>query len=418
MIRMFQTHKIRKQKELEGLWDFVKADDSTTFRLPVPGCWESHPELNMYRGKASYRTTFTLDQTTNIRLEFKGVSHTADVYVNGTPITHHYNAYTPFSCIVTELAPGEHEILVLVDNTFSEASSLHIPNDYYTYGGLIRPVVLEEIPSVYIERLHVTPILADGQWSAHVRAVVSNVEAHATTIELQGMLAGQFPLQFGEITVPAESSSEVQLTVECPDVQPWSSTQPRLYTAELQLFETNSSAPIDDLIERFGFREVKVEEGKILLNGEELVLKGFCRHEDHPLVGAAIPLQLMVQDLDLVQQAGANMVRTTHYPNDERFLDLCDERGIYVWEENHARGLLLHHMENSHFDRQCEDCNREMVQNHFNHPSIIMWGILNECASDTEIGRAKYARSLLKFGRWIQADRLLLPHTICLKIFA
>ena len=92
-----------------------------------------------------------------------------------------------------------------------------------------------------------------------------------------------------------------------------------------------------------------------------------------------------------MQEMNANAVRTCHYPNDERFLDLCDERGMYVWEENHARGFGLERMQNPNFDRQCRDCIDEMIENHYNHPSIVIWGILNECASETEEGRKKYA---------------------------
>ncbi|HIT84495.1 MAG TPA: hypothetical protein IAA60_01180 [Candidatus Ornithomonoglobus intestinigallinarum] len=90
--------------------------------------------------------------------------------------------------------------------------------------------------------------------------------------------------------------------------------------------------------------------------------------------------------------ANANAVRTCHYPNDERFLDLCDERGMLVWEENHARGLVLKDMQNPNFERQCEDCIREMIENHYNHPSIIIWGILNECAAETPEGRVMYKK--------------------------
>ena len=106
--------------------------------------------------------------------------------------------------------------------------------------------------------------------------------------------------------------------------------------------------------------------------------------------GCAIPLQLMVQDMDLMEDMGANALRTCHYPNDERMLDLCDERGILVWEENHARGFDLEKMQNPNFEKQCEDCIQEMITNHYNHPSIFIWGILNECASETEEGRRMY----------------------------
>ena len=169
---------------------------------------------------------------------------------------------------------------------------------------------------------------------------------------------------------------------------------PKLYELECTLSLTEEGTPIDDLIERVGFRIVTALNGKIQVNGQDIMLKGFNRHEDHALVGASFPVSLMVQDLDLMVDMGCNSVRTSHYPNDERFLDLCDERGIFVWEENHARGLSLEQMRNPNFIQQCEDCNREMVEQHFNHPSIVIWAILNECASWSEEGRVHYARQL------------------------
>ncbi|NLP34975.1 MAG: hypothetical protein GX359_07230, partial [Clostridiales bacterium] len=85
-----------------------------------------------------------------------------------------------------------------------------------------------------------------------------------------------------------------------------------------------------------------------------------------------------------------NAVRTCHYPNDERFLDLCDEKGILVWEEGHARGLNEEQMQHKNFRKQSLDCIDEMIDNHYNHPSIFTWGILNECASNTEYGKVIY----------------------------
>lgn len=87
-----------------------------------------------YRGKGVYRRTVTVENDSAIRLEFKGVSHTAKIYIDGQFIAEHYNAYTPFDVILPEVLAGTHELLVEVDNSFSESSTLHIPNDYYTYG--------------------------------------------------------------------------------------------------------------------------------------------------------------------------------------------------------------------------------------------------------------------------------------------
>lgn len=134
MIRLFEQHIYRKQKELDGIWNF-QTEEGKSYYLPVPGCWEQQ-ELLTYRGKGTYTREITVHEKTHIRLEFKGVSHTADVYFDDNFVMHHYNAFTAFSGIIENVMPGTHTIRVEVDNSFSEASALHVPNDYYTYGGL------------------------------------------------------------------------------------------------------------------------------------------------------------------------------------------------------------------------------------------------------------------------------------------
>lgn len=404
MLRLFQQHQIRKVTELDGMWDFVMDGFSGRYRLPVPGCFEQHPDFLDYRGTGSYTRPLYLDKDCNLRLEFKGVSHTADVYFDDEKIARHYNAFTPFSAVVKNAKQGAHTLRVDVDNTFGEASSLHVPNDYYTYGGITRPVAMEEVSDVYIKYIHFTPYKTNNIWHADIEARLCNLsdtEKNATlALELFPDSANSRPSESAgkavapELTmqaaVPADSEVTLTFTQEFPDVVPWSHLNPALYYCRAVL--SVDGAAVDDLIERVGFRKIRTSGRQLLVNEEPVFLMGFNRHEDYAAVGCAIPLQLMVQDMDLMEAAGANAVRTCHYPNDERFLDLCDERGMLVWEENHARGFTLERMENPNFDRQCEDCIREMIENHYNHPSIVIWGILNECASETEIGREKYAR--------------------------
>ena len=175
MIRLFENHHIRKVKELDGMWDFKKENSDKQYKLPVPGCWEQHPEMLTYQGKGEFKRTVFVEKNGNLRLEFKGVSHTADVYFDGVKIAHHYNAFTPFSAIVKNVEKGEHEIKVCVDNSFSEASALHIPNDYYTYGGITRPVALESISDVYIRYIHFTPYYENEKWCAKTEVVICNI---------------------------------------------------------------------------------------------------------------------------------------------------------------------------------------------------------------------------------------------------
>lgn len=418
MVRSFDTHHTRPSRELAGLWDFCPVDpvastqgcsasqapDSWPLALPVPGCWEQHPDLRTWRGVAWYRKRVVLGQDCLVRLEFKGVSHTATVFWDGVEQTRHYNAYTPFSCLIPEVAAGSHEILVRVDNRFTEDSALHVGNDYFTYGGIIRPVLLQELQPVHLERLEweawqdpePASLAGPGPWQARVSALVRNAGPAdwqgLVRFVLSGAADGQV-LEMPEplpLSLPAGQTAMVSQLLRPAGVRAWSAVDPALCLVRATLEPAGGTGPADDLIERVGFRQVTIRDGQILVNGQSVYLKGFNRHEDMGLFGAALPLQVMHHDLCLLRDMGCNMVRTSHYPNDELFLDLCDELGFYVWEENHARGLQIEQMRNPNFDRQCSDCNREMVLNHRNHPAIIVWGLLNECASWCEEGKAKY----------------------------
>ena len=137
MHRLFKTHKVRNIYEADGLWDFETADGVWKGKLAVPCCWETVPELVNYKGKGIYTKKINLGG--NVRFVFKGVSHTADVYVDNKHIKHHYNAFTPFSADVY-LEKGDHEIKIVADNAYSKDSALHVENDYYTFGGIIRPM--------------------------------------------------------------------------------------------------------------------------------------------------------------------------------------------------------------------------------------------------------------------------------------
>lgn len=395
MIRTFATHKIRKQTELTGsLWEFEPCSGryaGQKFLLATPGCWENHPLFADYRGEGIFRKNFTAQG--DIRIECKGVSHTATVYLDGREIAHHYNAYTPFSVIVSDVQPGEHILEIKADNRFHEESALHVPNDYMSYGGVSRPVVVEELNELYFEHVHVKTYMKDRRWHAQISTAISVLktgQCKGKEITVKGRIGNTNTVFEWKILLTGQEHYELQKDLEIDDVKPWSPENPQLYSVELQA--ARGKKILDDIIDRFGFREICVEGQNIRLNGKSLRIKGVCRHEDHPDYGCALPYQTIYNDLVLIQQMGANSIRTAHYPNDEIFLDLCDELGILVWEENHARGLEEDRMRHPLFETQAEAVIREMILNHYNHPSIFIWGILNECASETIFGRSCYEK--------------------------
>ena len=391
MVRTFETHKIRKYQELTGTgWTFTPFDGDKkgqSYAVVTPSCWESYPEFTGYRGAADY--SIRVQAKGNLRLVCEGVSHTAHVYWDDDRIVEHYNAYTPFEVVIRDVDNGEHTLRINADNRFSKDSALHIPNDYMTYGGINRPIVLEQIPDCYIRWVRVSTSHTENGWKIQLEVQIENISNHDQQTDIRAEFAEKDYI-WEKITIPANKKSTLTQNVLCGAVEEWMPEHPKLYEINTVLYQNGEA--VDDLIDRFGFREVTLQNKRICINGKPVRIKGFCRHEDHPQFGCALPLEAMAYDLDLIQDLGANSVRTSHYPNDERFLDLCDERGILVWEENHARGLSLEDMQNPNFEPQAENVIREMIMAHYNHPSIYIWGILNECASETEYGKECYEK--------------------------
>ena len=375
MLRTFAEHTVRPTQSLDGLWSFLPECDKvprgklpTAFsrRIEVPSAWETIPDLRGYRGIGWFQRPIACSGQKHLRLRFGGVSHTATVWLDGKEIGQHYDAFTPWDLVVPAPKAGTHALTLKVDNRFTEESSLHIPNDYYTYGGITRPVELQEVPDLFVEKLFLTPLRAGKGWDLDVRVRLRNLGETALGGALRAKVAGTE----GEselAPVPGGSRKEIHFRMSGLDVREWNDLDPALYPFHIELWQ--DGAVVDDLIDRVGFRTVEVRGTEFLYNGKPLRLRGFNRHEDHPMYGCAIPPAGMAHDLALIEDLNANFIRTCHYPNDMRFLDMCDERGFYVWEESHSRQTPF---DNPNFMRQISDSNVEMVENHYNHPCIIM----------------------------------------------
>ena len=392
MRRTFAEHAIRPVASLDGLWQLTPHDGSDkVYSAMVPGVWERIPALTSYCGTADYCRTVEIKTSGHYLLRMGAVSHTGHVYWDEKLVSTHYNAFTGFDILLENVAAGTHQLRVLVDNRFTEESTLHIPNDYFTYGGINRSVELHQVGQVYIDRMAFHSVkLGEGSYKAVVKVFLCAIEAVQTACINLSVAGGTACAKVDGLS--AGEIRPVELTLDVHDIKEWDVFQPNLYELEAQL--SIGGEPVDDLIDHVGFRTVEVVGERILLNGKPVYLKGFNRHEDHGLFGCALPQEAMMDDLQRILDTGANTVRTCHYPNDPKFLDLCDELGILVWEEHHARALPIEIMRTPLFAQQEGACNEEMIAQHVNHPSIYIWGVLNECESETEEGRAIYAAQL------------------------
>ena len=402
----FQQHEVRQVKGLDGIWDFAYLGDLNpddvnpaliTFnnRMAVPGCFDATPAFAGKRGLAAYRTHVRAAEAVPHRVVFNAVHHWCRVFVNGAKVCEHAGGFTRFNVDLPVLEPGELELIVLVDNRFDTARSpLHMPHfDWYQFGGITRPVEFQRLGNLWIEGLKSVTERLD---LPTLRLCVDYHSVHAAgREELKIIFDGRTLIQ--EKVDLVGTSGRIERLLELPGAALWSPRSPNLHTLAVRLGE-------DDWRARVGIRQVKVGGRQILLNERPIKLLGFNRHESHPQFGHALPDQIIAADVQQLLDLGCNFVRGSHYPQDERFLELCDEAGICVWSEVMGWQQKAVHLTDERFLNAQLTNLEEMVAVAQNHPSVILYGILNESESADPAARRPYAR-LLGHLRELDASR-------------
>ena len=338
---------------LDGSWSFrfeegkmlesaSGADFPAADTIPVPACYDMMPKWYMKRGTGLYRRTFTLAAPMkDAVLVVDGMGVRAKFEIDGKSLGVHPYPYARLEVPVGHLSAGEHTIFAAVDNTLAwpQVKMARPYYDFYLYGGFYHGVKLvERKPKVFVRTLD---------------------------------------YRTGKIEVQVEGGEKKTMTV--PDFKCWSPEEPNLTTIEVAGRKV-----------RFGIRQIEARNRKIYLNGKEIFLKGFNRHESDWLNGAATGEAVMLQDIQRLKSLGGNFIRGAHYQQCERFLDLCDENGVMVWEESLGwgngqdytnRNFKPNELTDEEFCEMQVRQTREMVRASFNHPSVVIYGFLNECAS-------------------------------------
>lgn len=390
---MNQTSSVLSGVQLAGLWDFsfLGAIDLESFApsasrnwalTPVPSAFDALPDHAGKRGAGAYRTRFTVPAGHAALLEFGAVSMWCRVFVDGVMLKEHACGYAPFTVIVPASDKAERELIVLADNRYDfDRVPMHEEYfDFYQYGGIIRPVALRVLPAdgVYID--HVQTLVGAGYREGKLSLKVW-LNGAGDRVDLITTIDGEAGIAHKAMAV---KDGVVSLDLVAADTRPWSPASPVLHTLRVAL--PNGDA----LTVRFGLRQVEARAGAIWLNGEKVIIKGYNRHEWHPSGGPATsPLQ-MFEDIRLMKDLGCNCVRGSHYPQDQRFLDLCDELGLLVWEENLGWGQRERTFASEKWHADHRESLRAMVRASANHPSIILWGFLNEAGSDKDYVREAF----------------------------
>ena len=374
------------------VWRGDKATDNVTWKaVTLPHCFNGRdsvdPDVRYYQGPGWYRTRLKVANPYaggRTLLHFNGAGQKTEVFVGLEKVGSHIGGYDEWDVDITDAAEkalsnpnnkGEVPVSVRCDNSRDAESIPSDLSDFNRYGGLYRHVSLDYVPALSITRIHVEPVLEAGQAIVKVRARLYNPTASKEPLNISTQVIDPRGKTLNAADFKHEPwQGEMEIaSFKLPSPELWSPKSPSLYTCSVSL-----KAPQGDQekMGKFGVRSFEwVEHGPFKLNGERLLLRGTHYHEDHANVAAAVPDDVVRQTLLSMKDMGVNFVRLGHYQQAPLVLDLCDEFGILAWEEEPwCRGGVG----GEGYRQQARDMLGNMIDQHYNHPSLILWGLGNE----------------------------------------
>lgn len=417
----FDKKKSANYLSMEGMWKFnfvkdhnkrpanffaLKYDDSQWKDFPVPGLFELNgygdatyknigyawatqfdpnppyiSELNNYTG--SYRRTFELPKDwkgKDVYFHVGSATSNLTLWVNGK-----YVGYSEDSKVAAEfniskyLKPGKNLIAMQVmrwcDGSYFE------DQDFWRFTGIAREVYLYARPKLHAADIRLNAALEnnyqDGVLNYKVSLKGGKTEVAITLCDKDGKQIAQ--------------ATGAQGVIKVPKVNAWTAETPYLYKAYITLKNKQGAAEV--IPQKVGFRNVEIKNAQLLVNGQPVLVKGADRHEMDPDGGYVVSLERMIQDIKIMKQLNINAVRTSHYPCDPRWYDLCDEYGIYITAEANLESHGMGYEEKSlakfpeyivpHIER-----NEGNVKPLINHPSVIVWSLGNECGYGVNFEKA------------------------------
>ena len=390
----------------QGFWT-TKYDDSQWVDFPVPGLFEiegygdkiyknigyawgttfqSDPpfigETNNYTG--SYRREFELPQDwkgQEVYFYVGSATSNLKVWVNGKYVGYSEDSKVAAEFNITKYLKAGKNLIAMQVMRWCDGSYLE-DQDFWRFTGIAREVYLCARPKQHIEDVTIKQDYVDGkaQLNVDVKAT-GNPKITMDLYDPAGELVAEGISHFAEF--------------DC--TKPWSAETPNLYT--LYITARKGDKVLEVVRQRVGFRHIEIKGGQLLINGQPILIKGADRHELDPDGGYIVPVERMIQDIKIMKQLNINAVRTSHYPDDPRWYDLCDEYGIYLTAEanleSHGMGYGDKTLaKNKDFELMHMERNQANVKSFKNHPSIIVWSMGNE---------AGYGPNFEKVYDWIKA---------------
>lgn len=351
-------------------------------------------QMLMYKGVGWYRTNFVIEKKyegKKVFIEFEAVSLDAKVWINGKKVGGHQGGYTAFKFDITDYIKydTENTLAVSVDNSNNptiapwmadEKNSFPFSFDYAIYGGIYRDVWISITDPIKIEKVFNTPVCG-GQAPTvlTIETRVKNYSKEEKKVGLSTLIQDPNGLAVATLKTqktikPGEEVSFKQMESRLGDVLFWDIDNPNLYTVKSSV--SYNGIEVDDYTSTFGFRYFTLANNTAFnLNGKNMSIRGVNRHQDMEGLGYALPNEQHHTDVSLLKEAGFNFVRHAHYPCDVEFAKACDEQGMMLWLEIPLTGSTS---DNPEFLKNCKSQLTEMIEQYYNNPSVIVWGIGNE----------------------------------------
>ncbi len=422
--------KSKNYKSLNGIWkfnwvkspelrpkDFYKDEYSTDNwkDIKVPANWEiegygvpiytnviypfaprnpNPPDIpDGYNPVGSYKRTFTLPENfydKEIIVHFGAVKSAFYVWVNGQKVGYSQGSKLPAEFNITEFVKKGTNTIALEVYRWSDGSYLE-DQDFWRFSGIERDVYLYAKPRIHIGDFTVKAGLintyTDGDFKLDVVVANNTKTLQKGSISIEIIKEGTILFESGkDFVLNSGSKDAITFASQFKDILSWTAETPHLY--QLHITHKNDKGVVKEaIVRKIGFRTSEVKNGRYLLNGKPILFKGVNRHETDPITGHVISKESMLRDIQIFKEYNINAVRTSHYPNDPYWYELCDQYGIYVIDEanieSHGIGYNLERTLgnnpkwlNAHLSRT-----QRMIARDKNHPSILIWSLGNEAGN-------------------------------------
>lgn len=406
----WKFHWVRSPKDRIQNFFELDVDDNEWDLIPVPANWEvegygypiylderypfttSWPEAPTdYNPVGSYRHRFQIpadwvDQ--QIILHFAGAKSAMYLYINGEYVGYSQGSKTPAEFDISKFVQEGENLLAIQMYRWSDASYLE-SQDMIRMSGIEREVYIYAKPKVSITDFKVLADLDTQNFkgifelTTYLKNETDSLQIRQIKIELYDGDEVVYS-ETKDLEIEANKTTNIKFNTHIINVKQWSAELPKLYKLKLQFIDKENDANNEFIQKNIGFRNIKIENKQLLVNGKAIYIKGVNRHETDPFTGHVVSKASMEKDIQLMKQYNINAVRSSHYPNHPYWYDLCDKYGLYVIDEANIESHPLANSEETQLGNKLSwlaahlDRTQRMYFRDRNHPSIIIWSLGNE----------------------------------------